>query len=381
MMSRGTIAKINLDALRHNFSIIHSKLPLHPVIAMIKANAYGHGSLEVAEALPNANAFGVATLNEALALRAAGIQQDIVLMAGFQNEIELRICHDQNLTSVIHSFHQLELLETVIDHGLLKIWLKIDTGMHRLGFFPEEISEVYQRLVESSAVMIPIGLMTHLATADWLHSAMTQQQLEIFGEVVSRYEGPKSVANSAIIMGEPNLVRPREWLRPGIMLYGVSPFAGTTGREYGLRPVMSLEARIMLIKNLHCGDKIGYGGTWQCPEDMSIGVVSIGYGDGYPRSVKNGTPVLVNGVRCAVVGRVSMDMITIDLRSCPEAAAGDTVVLWGEDLPIEEIAVNADGFSYEILSGITPRVERQYVSDQAESYSDVFLIKEGTYDE
>ncbi len=359
-MSRGTLATIKIDALKHNFSVVQTLFPQHPILAMVKANAYGHGEVEVARALKQADALGVATLQGALSLRAAGIDQDIVLLAGFQDVSELSLAIQHQLSSVVHSFWQLELLEQHAPAAAIKVWLKIDTGMHRLGFFPEEFPEAFKRLQACALVQKPIGLMTHLATADWLNSSFAVQQVQIFHELAAGHEGPKSVANSAFILEDSELIYPGEWLRPGIMLYGVSPFPGRHGAEYGLRPVMTLQARIMAIKPLRKGDRVGYGGTWQCPEDMLLGVVGIGYGDGYPRSIKNGTPVLVNGVRCAVVGRVSMDMITIDLRPYPKAHVGETVVLWGENLPIEEIAANADGFSYEMLSGITARVERVF---------------------
>ena len=359
-MRRGAIAAIDLSALKHNFSLIQAKLPQHPIIAMVKANAYGHGAVAVARTLDQASAFGVATLSEALELRAAGIEQEIVLLAGFMDESELSLFVKHRLTSVIHSVQQVQVLELHPELTPLKIWMKLDTGMHRLGFLPGLFAEMHQRLENCASVQKPIGLMTHLATADWLQSQMTAQQLDSFIQLTQTYKVPKSIANSALILGDSPLIDSGEWLRPGIMLYGVSPFAGTHGSEYGLRPVMSLKAKIIEIKPLSCGEKVGYGCTWQAPEDMLMGVVAIGYGDGYPRSVKNGTPVLVNGIRCAVVGRVSMDMITIDLRSNPNACVNDEVVLWGEDLPIEEVALNADGFSYEMLSGITTRVERKF---------------------
>lgn len=363
-MSRGTIASINLDALKHNFSVIKQKLPNHPILAMVKADAYGHGGVEIARALDQANAFGVTTLQEAIRLRDAGIQQEMVWVIGFMNETDLQASVKYRLTPVVHSIQQVQMLEQNPHLTPVKIWMKLDTGMHRLGFLPNEFKDVLARLQACKSVQKPIGLMTHLATADWLHSQMTVQQLESFSKLTQAYEGPKSVANSALILGDSNFIHEGEWLRPGIMLYGVSPFAGTQGADYGLRPVMTLKAKIMTIKNLRCGEKVGYGATWQCPEDMLLAVVSIGYGDGYPRSVKNGTPVLVNGVRCAVVGRVSMDMVMIDLRPNPQAQVGDTVILWGDDLPVEEIAVNADGFSYEMLTRIAPRVERHYVVDR-----------------
>jgi len=359
-MSRGTVAVIDLNALKSNFREVRHKTPNHPIIAMVKANAYGHGAVEIARALTEADAFGVATLEEALQLRAAGIQQEIVLFAGFVDQAELALVAQHHLSCVIHSIEQVDMLEQNPNSDLLKIWIKLDTGKHRLGFLPEQFPEYYKRLQDCKAVLKPIGLMTHLATADWLQSQMTMQQLSCFAELTEAHEGPKSVANSALILGDYPLIIPGEWLRPGIMLYGVSPFSGTHGAEYGLKPVMSLKARIMEVKRLACGEKVGYGATWQAPEDMMLGVVSIGYGDGYPRSVKNGTPVLVNGIRCAVVGRVSMDMITIDLRLNPQAQVGDSVTLWGEGLPVEEIALNAGGFTYEMLSGVMPRVKREY---------------------
>ncbi len=359
-MKRGTIATIDLAALKHNFSLIQTKLPNHPIIAMVKANAYGHGAIAVARALNQATAFGVATLTEALELREAAIEQEIILLAGFIDATEISLLIKHKLTAVIHSVQQVKILENPVNSVPLKVWIKIDTGMHRLGFLPEVFNEMHERLENCVNVQKPIGLMTHLATADWPHSQVTIQQLQKFSRLTKAYVGPKSVANSALILGDFPLTDANEWLRPGIMLYGVSPFSGVSGTDYGLQAVMTLKTKIIETKLIPLGEKVGYGCTWQAAEETLIGIASIGYGDGYPRSVKNGTPVLINGIRCSIVGRVSMDMIAIDLRSNPSTQVGDEVILWGKDLPIEEIALNADGFTYEMLSGITRRVEHHY---------------------
>jgi len=233
--------------------------------------------------------------------------------------------------------------------------LKLDTGMGRLGFSPAELEEVYQQLGRCRNVARPLHLMTHLANADDLQDSKTRQQLTLFNKAAAACPGPRTAANSAGILAWPD--SHTDWVRPGIMLYGVSPFPERCGRELGVRPVMSLHSRLIAVKSIAAGDTVGYGGQWMARRSTLLGVVAIGYGDGYPRQAKTGTPVLVNGVRTPLIGRVSMDMITIDLQNCPEARPGDSVTLWGEELPVEEIARCADTIPYTLLCGITRRVQ------------------------
>lgn len=345
--------QIDLSAIKHNLRQVRQFSPTARIMAMVKANGYGHGLLRVAHALSEVDALGVATLDEAMMLRVAGITKSIVVMCGFINAEELRVMSEQHLTAVIHHFEQISLLQQTQLNSPLQIWFKIDTGMHRLGFLPEEVPTAYAQLSSCASVAKPINLMTHLACSDEPGSTHTKQQIAVFNEIAI-WEGPKSLACSAAIMAWPQTHA--DWIRPGIMLYGVSPFAARSGVEFGLKPAMSLTARLMAIKKLKKGEAIGYGATWVCPEDMPIGIVSIGYGDGYPRQAKNGTPVLVGEKRCALVGRVSMDMITVDLRDHVDAAVGDRVLLWGPGLPVEEIARCVGTSGYELLCKVTARV-------------------------
>ena len=352
---RHTQVHIDLSALRDNLQQVRRLAPHSKVMAAIKANAYGHGLERVALALKGADGFGVACIDEALELRAVGISQPITLLEGFFHADELPLASQHALDLVIHHPYQVELLEShpPLDGGV-KVWLKIDTGMHRLGVAPEQAQALWQRIGQI-AWLSPLGQMTHLACADEPDSPMTQQQLSQFERATAGLGGLKAIANSAGIIAWPQ--SHRDWVRPGIMLYGVSPMVGGRGAEHGLRPVMTLRSELIAVKPVTAGEHIGYGATWQCPESMPIGVVAVGYGDGYPRHARSGTPVLLNGREVPLIGRVSMDMLTVDLRSQPNAQIGDPVVLWGEGMPIERIAEHADTIAYELLCGITRRVE------------------------
>lgn len=352
-MSRPTFVKIDLAALRHNLERVHQIAKGRLVIAMVKANAYGHGIVRIAQALSKADALGVASLEEGLKLREAGITQPIVLMEGLFNRDELQEAIKNDFTLVVHHLPHVEMLEKANVPKPFSIWLKINTGMHRLGIEPSQVASVYQRLMQASAVKKPIGLMTHFAEADMVESQATLKQMKLFNDVTSDLPGPRSLANSAGIISWP--AAHGEWVRPGLMLYGASPFPDKTGLDHGLQPVMSLSSRLIAITHVKQGGKVGYGGTWMANEDMPVGVVGVGYGDGYPQFAENGTPILVNGVQCPLVGRVSMDMLTVDLRHQPNAKIGDSVTLWGEGLPVEVVAKHSRTSAYEILTRMTPR--------------------------
>lgn len=352
-MSRPTYMKIDLAALRHNVQRVQAMAVGRSIIAMVKANAYGHGIVRIAHALTMVDALGVASLEEGLILRDAGITQPIVLAEGLFNAEELMEAAKHHFTLMVHHLPHVEMLENAKVNEPFKVWLKINTGMHRLGISPAQLPEIYQRLSAAPAVQKPIGLMTHFAEADAPDSEATTQQLNLFNEVTAAYSGPRSLANSAAIIAWP--ATHGDSVRPGLMLYGASPFAGKTGLDHQLKPVMTLWSRLIALTHVEKGGKIGYGGTWTAPENMTIGVVGVGYGDGYPQFAQNGTPVLVNGVECPLVGRVSMDMLTVDLRNIPNAQIGDPVVLWGEGLPVERIAAMSQTSAYEILTRMTPR--------------------------
>lgn len=350
-------AQIDLAALRHNLSRVRQAAPASRIMAVVKANAYGHGLLDVARVLAEAGAdgFGVASVEEALALRRAGLAVPITLLSGFFAPEELEPVSEQHLLPVVYHEHQIGILEQARLTRPIDVWLKIDSGMHRLGFPPERAGEVFARLRACAAVG-RIGLMSHLARADDRSAPHTTLQLETFQAAIDGLEGERTLANSGGVLGWP--ATQLDWVRPGLMLYGISPFVTGTAGDEDLRPVMTLKSRLIAVNCFRRGDAIGYGGAWVCPEDMPVGVAAVGYGDGYPRHAPSGTPVLVKGERAVLVGRVSMDLLCIDLRSQPGARVGDPVTLWGEGLPVEEIAAKADTIAYQLVCGVTGRVRR-----------------------
>jgi len=359
-MSRAARAVVDLAALRHNLQQVRRAAPRQQVIAVIKADAYGHGLLPVARALSDAEVFGVACIEEALRLREAGIDKPILLLEGFFHADELPLIQHHQLQIVVHGEHQLAMLESLpVQTAAIPAWLKLDTGMHRLGFSPDALVAAWRRLHACPAVAPVLGLMTHLANADDSNDDTTRQQLARLAALRPDPAVAVSIANSAGILAWPD--SHGDAVRPGIMLYGVSPMLNETGRQRDLRPVMSLRSELISIRQCKKGDAVGYGGSWLCPEDMPVGVAAMGYGDGYPRHAPSGTPVLVNGRRAALIGRVSMDMICIDLRTQPAAAIGDPVTLWGDELPAEEIAGCASTIAYELFCGVTSRVKKEYI--------------------
>ena len=352
---RPTRALINPDALRHNFARVRIFAPSAKVMAVIKANGYGHGLVWMAKILRDANAFGVASVEDGAVLRDAGIKQPICLLEGFFHPEELPSLVRYQLSSVVHHESQLWDLEHAGKLEPIDVWVKVDTGMHRLGFAPETLPEVIKRLkVCMSAGRV--RLMSHFPTADNRFDTATPYQIRLVEEMSQNLNVERSLANSAGVVNWPS--SHFEWVRPGVMLYGVSPMIGMSAAELDLKPVMTLTSEIISVNQRRKGDAIGYGGDWMCPEDMPIGVVAIGYGDGYPRHAPPGTPVLVNGARVPIVGRVSMDMLTVDLRGLPDARVGDPVVLWGPGLPVEEIATLSGTIGYELLCCVTSRVPR-----------------------
>lgn len=351
-------AHVDLNALAHNFNCVKTLAPSKKIMSMIKSNGYGHGLLPVAKALNASDAFGVACLSEAITLRQAGIKQPIILMSGMNDLDELAAIDQHQLSLVIHEYKQIKLLQHYTFKNSVTIWLKIDTGMHRLGFAPGDFKEAYYALSSLPYVEKLIHLMSHFADADDIDKSTTTVKSDVFFDLTRGFQNPKSLANSAGIIAWPETHA--DWVRPGIMLYGASPMVGLTGEKHQLKPVMTLQARLIAIHELNKGDAVGYGGTWRCPADARVGVVSVGYGDGYPRHARHGTPVWVNGTLCPLVGRVSMDMITVDLSSVVHAEVGDVVILWGKGLPVETVAVCADTISYELFCNVSQRVQFDY---------------------
>ncbi|MDZ3822370.1 MAG: alanine racemase [Pseudoxanthomonas sp.] len=355
-MSRRVVATIHLDALRGNLARVRALAPGARVMAVVKADGYGHGLERVARALAAADAFGVASIADGRRIRAIGLDNRVVVLSGMDEPADLADMRALALEPVLHHESQLAWLEAERDpRPLPTVWLKLDTGMHRLGFPPARAAAVHARLRALPQVGERIRLMTHFARSDEFGQPATAGQLERFAQATAGLPGERSLANSAAILGWP--ASHGDWVRAGGVLYGVSAVAGRDGASFGFRPAMTLTARLIAINAVAAGEPVGYGGAWTCPQDMPVGVVAIGYGDGYPRHAAPGTPVLLHGRPAALVGRVSMDLATIDLRQHPEAAVGDEVVLWGPGLPVETIAGHAGTIGYELVCGMTRRVD------------------------
>lgn len=353
-MSRRPQAVIDLDALAHNFNIVRQLAPTSKVLAVLKANAYGHGMAQVAAALKHADALGVARIDEALALRAKGIVKPIVLLEGFFHADELEQVVASNLQVVIHHREQVQALLTARLDTPVRVWLKIDSGMHRLGIYPAEFGELHQALLHSPNVLQPVRLMSHFASSDELDNPATMLQQQLFERIVAGVDAEQSLANSAAILNWPQ--SHKQWIRPGLMLYGISPIAHCHGAMHQLKPVMTLSSSVIAVRQVKTGDAVGYGGSWQAPCDTTLAVVAMGYGDGYPRAAGNKAHVLIKGKRFPVVGRVSMDMLTVDISNEP-VMVGDTVMLWGPELPVEQLAQQVDTIPYELVCNITSRVQ------------------------
>lgn len=353
-MTPAAYAELDLGALEHNLARLREAAPEARVMAVIKANAYGHGMVRVARALPTADAFAVARVDEGIRLREAGIRQRITVLQGFICPEELALHARYDLEPVIHAAQQIDLLEQhAPSNAMLRAWVKLDTGMHRLGFEPAEFPACYRRLAANAHLKPPLPIMTHLANADVVTDTTTERQLSVF-KCIAVDAAERVAANSAGLLAWP--AAHAEWVRPGLAVYGVSPFPFRSGAKDGFRPVMTLKTRLIAIKTLRRGDAVGYGGDWICPHATRMGIASIGYGDGYPRNAASGTPVLVNGQRAPLIGRVSMDMLSIDLSEHPDARVGDAVTLWGDGLPVEEVARHAGTIPYVLLCNVTQRV-------------------------
>lgn len=366
-MSFGARALIRLGALEHNLSVIRKAAPGSRVMAVIKANAYGHGMVTVAQHLTDVDAFAVARVTEALLLQENGIEVPIVLLAGFMNEVELASAIEHDFQPVVHSIEQLDLLENRRT-GALTVWLKVDTGMNRLGFAPRECERIIERL-NAMPVISEVRLMTHLSSADELERATTAAQLARFRPLVEGFDGAVSIGNTPGILGWPEVssaeaefgFKGDAWIRPGIALFGVSPFPNTVGADLGLKPVMQFEARLIAKKPLRAGAQVGYRGSYIADSQTQLGIISAGYGDGYTRQFRTGTPVLINGRRVPLIGNVSMDMIAVDLGPDANDEVGDIATLWGSGLPVEEVAPFADAIPYELVCGVMNREDSEVV--------------------
>jgi alanine racemase len=358
-MPRSTVARIDLDALRFNYRKAVELAGGAGVMAVIKADGYGHGIRDVALALKaEAPKFAVACIEEALAIRSAGVSAPVVLLQGPHSAEDVDTSARENFELVVHSDHQLPWLAEATAQPVL--WIKVNTGMNRLGFSPDQLNGVMSSLAESGVDSRVTGFVTHFACADDASSQRTAEQTDCFVRATAPWpELSRSLANSAAHFLEGQELY--DWTRPGIMLYGGSPLIGRLGPDLGLRPVMTLEAELTSVRTLKAGESVGYGGAWTAAGETRMGIVAVGYGDGYPRHAGTGTPAWVKGRRIRLIGRVSMDMLAVDLTDAPDAGPGDTVELWGRHVSVDEIAKHAGTIGYELLTGVTARVPRVHV--------------------
>lgn len=368
-MNRTAQVYIDLSALVHNYALAKSLVPNQQVMAVIKANAYGHGISEVAKALSHADGFAVSCVKEAVVVREVNARARILVLQGAQSICELQLCAEHNLDITIHQQQHIQWLrDKNCQHAQFTVWIKVDTGMHRLGFAPDKVDDVYKKLQAINAVK-HIHIMTHFSDADDVTLDKTQMQLDVFKLATQNCAGLNSVANSGALLGWQSTHT--HWQRLGIALYGLSPFVSNTvnSNTKKLKPVMTFSSKVIAVNEHTQGSDIGYGGTWRCERDTRVAVVAVGYGDGYPRcasaSNTDGSPskqahVFLNGVRCPVIGRVSMDMITVDASACEDVAIGDDVELWGEHICVAEVAECANTIAYDLLCGVFGRVKYNY---------------------
>ena len=357
-MFRRIRAEIDLDALRYNHAVAERLAGEREVWPVVKADAYGHGMLTVARALPHARGFCVADVQEALALRDGGIRAPVLALQGAWDAASLRAAADAGVSLVVHEPGQAALVEAEAEalvSSASRLWLEVESGMNRLGLPAGEVPALRRRL-ETILGSARVGLMTHFACADEPTHPLNARQQQIFATLAVDAGGPTSACNSAALITD--LYAADSMVRPGIMLYGSSPIGERTAAELDLVPVMTLRSRLIAVKTVPAGESVGYGATWTAERDVRIGLVAAGYGDGYPRHAPSGTPVRIGAATARVVGRVSMDSIAVDLSEAPEARVGSAVVLWGEGLPVDVIAAHAGTIGYEILTRIPPRVPR-----------------------
>jgi alanine racemase len=354
-MPRPIQANLDLSALESNLRVARHATSAR-IMSVIKADGYGHGLMRAAEALAATDGYALLDIRDAVRLREAGYRQAILLLEGYFSEDELPVIAEYGLTCVIHSPWQIAMLDAYpgpakSGKGTLDVWLKVNSGMNRLGFAPQQVAQTMDQLRRHRAVR-DITLMTHFANAD--EARGIAEPLALFNDLAAYYRAARSLANSATLLRYPEAHG--DWVRPGIMLYGASPFAEVSAQELGLKPVMTLNSRIIATQELRAGDEVGYGAQFRAEHNMRIGIVACGYADGYPRHALSGTPILVDGQRTRTLGRVSMDMLCVDLSTLPDAGIGSPVVLWGAGMPIEEVARAAGTISYELMCARTERV-------------------------
>ncbi len=349
-------ALIDLQALRNNYQLARQASGAK-ALAVVKADAYGHGAARCAQALAgDVDGYAVACIEEALELRAAGISQPILLLEGFFEADELALIEQHELWCVVHSSWQLEAIERTPLQRPLTVWLKLDSGMHRVGLHPAEYRDAHQRLLASGKVE-KVVLMSHFARADELDCPRSNEQLAQFEQARAGLQAEVSLRNSPAILGWPSI--PSDWVRPGIMLYGATPFEQAQEFAARLQPVMTLESQIISVRELPAGEPVGYGARFVSERPTRVGVVAMGYADGYPRHAPTGTPVMVDGQLTRLIGRVSMDMLTVDLTDLPQAGLGSRVELWGQNVLASDVAQAAGSIPYQLFCNLK-RVPRLY---------------------
>ena len=356
-MTRPISLTIHTRALEHNLDRVIECAHGRTVWAVVKANAYGHGIENAVKGFAKADGFALLEIAEARRARAAGWKKRILLIEGFFDARDLPTISAQHFHTAVHNEEQLAALEEASLDEPVTVWMKLDTGMHRLGVRPEQAEAFYHRLTQCKNVRQPVNIVSHFARADEPKCGATEKQLAIFNTFCEGKPGQRSIAASGGILLWPQ--SHFDWVRPGIILYGISPFAGTTGADFGLQPVMTLKSSLIAVRRVKRGAKVGYGAAWTAPEDTVIGIVATGYGDGYPRTAPNGTPVWVNGRMVPTAGHVCMDMLFVNLGPGAADQVGAPVILWGKEVPVEKIAALCGTIPYELVCRIMPRVNME----------------------
>lgn len=357
-MARAAKATINLSAIEHNFKLAKSLASGSKAIAIIKADAYGHGAVPVAKKLESeADAFGVACIEEALELRAGGITKPVLLLEGFFSPDELPVIAENNFWTALHSEFQVDQIRQAQLPCAINVWPKIDSGMHRLGLPLSSAKSIYQELSQMDNVA-DIVFMSHMACADELDNDMSARQLACFDEAVAGIDADHSFANSPSILS--NVNSHRQWIRAGLMMYGASPFEVPQEFAEQLRPAMSFTTEVIALREVPVNETVGYAASFVCDKPRMIATIAIGYADGYDRHIGNGSPIIVAGQAAKIAGRVSMDMVTADVTGLKDVKVGSTVELWGEHLNVCEVANAAATIPYTLFTGVTKRVPREY---------------------
>ncbi len=353
IMPRPIVSLVDLSALRHNLDVARQRAQGRKVWAVVKANAYGHGLTRVLPALEQADGLALLDLHEAQRARDGGWRKPILLLEGLFSPDDLAVAHALSLTPVVHQSEQIAVLERCVKPGALEVYVKLNTGMNRLGFDAADLWPALHRLGALPNVRVA-SLMTHFAHADSGGTSAVDEPLRRFYAVAAPWQGETSFANSAALLTQPHVMG--NSVRPGIMLYGATPVRGTAAADFALRPVMHLRSELIAVRDVAAGEAVGYGSRWVAQQATRLGVVACGYADGYPRVAPDGTAVWVDGCLVPLVGQVSMDMITVDLTQAPHAHVGSPVELWGEHVPIDAVAERAGTVGYELMCALAPRV-------------------------